>query len=229
VVTDAGRRRPGPKRALTEDAILEAALGLLDIGGTEAASIRRIAAAVGVAPNAVYTYFPDKSAVVGALVERLLGEVGHDLLTDKRRPWHERIETLALDLRARLLAHPGAVPLLLSGPMDGPHALLLGERLLDALTDGGLDPATAARACYAVITYVLGAIALEVADVPQPGPLAPEQDRIAHRRATFAAIPAEAFPRTAAAAEVMAGYVGTGQYVWGLRRLLAGLSAADLN
>lgn len=229
VVTDTGRRRPGPRRALTEDTILEAALALLDIGGTEAASIRRIAAAVGVAPNAVYTYFPDKSAVVAALVERLLGEVDHSVLTDQRRPWPDRIETLALDLRTRLLTHPGAVPLLLSGPMDGPHALLLGERLLDALADGGLDPAAAARASYAIITYVLGAIALEVADVPQPGPLAPEQERIAGRRAAFAAVPAEAFPRTAAAADVMAGYVGTGQYVWGLRRLLAGLGAADLD
>lgn len=228
-MTETGRRRPGPRRALTEDAILDAALGLLDIGGTEAASIRRIAAAVGVAPNAVYTYFPDKGAVVGALVERLLGEVDHGVLTDPERPWRERIEALALDLRARLLAHPGAVPLLLGGPMDGPHALRLGERLLDTLADGGLAPAPAARASYAVITYVLGAIALEVADVPQPGPLAPEEDRIASRRAAFAAVPAELFPRTAAAAEVLAGYVGTGQYVWGLRRLLAGLGAADLD
>jgi len=229
VVTDTGRRRPGPRRALSEDTILEAALGLLDIGGAEAASIRRIAAAVGVAPNAVYTYFPDKGAVVGALVERLLGEVDHRVLTDKRRPWHQRIEALALDLRSRLLTHPGAVPLLLSGPMNGPHALTLGERLLDAFADGGLDPGDAARASYAVTTYVLGAVALEVADVPQPGPLAPERERIAGRRAAFAAVPAAAFPRTAAATEVMAGYVGTGQYVWGLRRLLAGLAATDLD
>jgi len=219
-VTDTGRRRPGPRRALTEDTILEAALALLDIGGTDAASIRRIAAAVGVAPNAVYTYFPDKGAVVSALVERLLGEVDHGVLIDARLPWHERIEALALDVRARLLAHPGAVPLLLSGPMDGTHALTLGERLLDALADGGLAPEAAARASYAVITYVLGAIALEVADVAQPGPLASEQERIAGRRAMFAAVPAEAFPRTAAAADVMATYVGTEQYLWGLRRLL---------
>lgn len=224
VVTDTGRRRPGPRRALTEEAILDAALGLLDLGGAEAASIRRIAAAVGVAPNAVYTYFPDKGAVVRALVERLLGEVDHDVLADARRPWQERIEALALDLRARLIAHPGAVPLLLGGPMDGPHALRLGERLLDALADGGLEPADAARACYAVITYVLGAIALEVADVPRPGPLDPEEDRIAARRAAFAAVPADLFPRTAAVADVLAAYVGTGQYVWGLRRLLAGFA-----
>ncbi|MEA3215617.1 MAG: TetR/AcrR family transcriptional regulator, tetracycline repressor protein, partial [Acidimicrobiia bacterium] len=50
------RRRPGPRRTLTEDEILDAALGLLDDGGANAASVRGIAARVGVAPNAVYTY-----------------------------------------------------------------------------------------------------------------------------------------------------------------------------
>ena len=76
-------RRPGPRRALTEDEILDAALALLDEGGPTAASIRGIAARVGVAPNAVYTYFPDKAAVVKALVERLLGEVDHDVFADR--------------------------------------------------------------------------------------------------------------------------------------------------
>ena len=62
--------------------------------------MRGIAARVGVAPNAVYTYFPDKAAVVKALVERLLGEVDHDVFADRSRPWRERVEALALELRA---------------------------------------------------------------------------------------------------------------------------------
>jgi TetR/AcrR family tetracycline transcriptional repressor len=33
-------------------------------------SVRGIAARVGVAPNAVYTHFPDKAAVASALVGR---------------------------------------------------------------------------------------------------------------------------------------------------------------
>jgi TetR/AcrR family tetracycline transcriptional repressor len=48
-----GRR--GPRRATTEDEILDVALALLDEGGATAVSIRGIAARVGVAPNAVYT------------------------------------------------------------------------------------------------------------------------------------------------------------------------------
>ncbi len=78
------RGRPGPRRALTEDEILDAALSLLDEGGAAAASIRGIAAKVGVAPNAVYTYFPDKAAVVKA-TRRAPARGGRPRRV--RRPW----------------------------------------------------------------------------------------------------------------------------------------------
>jgi TetR/AcrR family transcriptional regulator, tetracycline repressor protein len=218
------RGRRGPRRALTEDEILDAALSLLDEGGPTAATVRGIAAKVGVAPNAVYTYFPDKATVVKALVERLLGEVDHDVFADRSQPWRRRVEALALELRARLSAHPGAVPLMIGGPMDGPHALALNERLLELLADAGLDPGDAARAAYLLVVYVFGSIALEVADLHQPGPLPPESARIATRHLAFAATPAEHYPRTAAAAATLAGYISTQQYIWGLHRILDGIT-----
>ena len=218
------RGRRGPRRALTEDEILDAALSLLDDGGSTAATLRGIAAKVGVAPNAVYTYFPGKAAVIKALVERLLGEVDHDVFADRTQPWRHRVEALALELRARLSAHPGAVPLMIGGPMDGPHALALNERLLELLADAGLDPVDAARAAYLLIVYVFGSIALEIADLDQPGPLPPEADRIATRHLALAATPAEQYPRAAAAAATLAGYISTQQYLWGLRRVLDGIT-----
>ena len=220
----AERRRPGPRRALTEDEILDAALSLLDDGGTNAASVRGIAAKVGVAPNAVYTYFPDKASVINALVERLLGEVDHGVFADREEPWRHRVESLALELRARLAAHPGAVPLMISGPLDGPHALTLNERLLELLADAGLDPTDAARAAYLLIVYVFGSIALDVADLRHPGPMPPESQRITTRHRAFAATPADRYPRSAAAASVRAGHVSTEQYLWGLHRLLDGIT-----
>ena len=220
------RRRPGPRRSLTEDEILDAALNLLDDGGPTAASIRGIAAQVGVAPNAVYTYFPDKAAVVKALVERLLGEVDHGVFADREQPWRQRVESLALELRQRLSAHPGAVSLMIGGPMDGPHARALNERLLELLADSGLTATDAARAAYLLIVYVFGSIALEVAAQHEPGPLPAESERIATRHATFAATPAERYPRAAAAAATLAGYVSTEQFIWGLHRVLDGIATS---
>jgi AcrR family transcriptional regulator len=219
------RRRRGPRRSLTEEEILDAALNLLDDGGPDAASVRAIAARVGVAPNAVYTYFPDKAAVNTALVERLLGEVDHDAFADRQRPWRERVEALALELRERLSAHPGAVSLTVGGRLDGPNALTLNERLLQLLGDAGLDPIDAARASYLLVVYIFGSLAREVADVHQGGPLPPESERVTTRRAEFSATPADQFPLSAAAATTRAGYISTEQYLWGLRRILDGLTA----
>jgi TetR/AcrR family transcriptional regulator, tetracycline repressor protein len=222
-VTKRGRRT-GPRRALSEDEILDAALALLDEGGPNAATIRGIAAQVGVAPNAVYTYFPDKAAVFKALIERLLGRVDHGVFADRGQPWRQRVEALALELRALMTAHPGRVTVLIGGAMDGPHALALNERLLDLLGDAGLNPAEAARAAYLLIVYVFGSMALEVADVAAAGPLPPESERIALRRSAFATTPADQFPRSMAASGVMASYISTEQYIWGLHRVLDGIA-----
>nr|WP_243851087.1 TetR/AcrR family transcriptional regulator C-terminal domain-containing protein [Modestobacter marinus] len=210
---------------MTEDEIVDAALSLLDGGGVEAMSIRAVAARVGVAPNAVYTYFPDKAAIVRALVERLLGQVDHGMFTDGARPWEDRVEAVAVELRNRLSEHPAAVGLMIGGPMDGPHALSLNEHLLRLLAGAGLDPDEAARASYLLIVYIFGSIALEVADQHRPGPLPTEDARTAERRERFARTPDDTFPLTAAAAPTMAGYVSTEQYLWGLHRVLDGIAA----
>ncbi|MFI5532242.1 TetR/AcrR family transcriptional regulator [Kitasatospora sp. NPDC051853] len=223
-MTTAQRGRPGPRRTLTAEAIVDAALRLLDRRGAEAVSVRGIAAELGVAPNALYTYFPDKSAVLRAVVDRLVGEYDPAALADPARPWRDRLHGLALSLRARLLAHPGAAGLLLGAPMDGPRALALGEALLELLAGAGLDERDAARASYLLIVYVLGAIALEAAELDPALPVPPEADRVAARRAALDAVPEETYPRTAAAARTVSRYITTEQFRWGLDRVLDGLA-----
>jgi hypothetical protein len=109
--------------------------------------------------------------------------------------------------------------------MNGPHALALNERLLELFADSGLDPTSAAQATYLLIVYVFGSIALEVADQHDPGPLPAESDRMAIRERALSATPADQFPRSAAAASTMAGYISTEQYLWGLHRVLDGITA----
>ena len=155
-------RNPGRRPALTESEILDAALALLDAGGPEAATIRRIAAAVGAAPGTVYTYFPEQAAVGRAVVDRLLGEVGRAATGPAGSTWQDRVEALALGLRARLIDHPGAVPLVLAGPLTGPNALALRERLRRLMSRAGLTGEDADRGLYLVSVYVLGAVALDL-------------------------------------------------------------------
>jgi TetR/AcrR family transcriptional regulator, tetracycline repressor protein len=220
----AARTRPGPRGTLSSESIVDAALRLLDESGPDAMSMRGIAGALGVAPNALYTYFPDKAAVLRAVVDRLIGAHAVAALGDSTRPWRRRIHDLALELRAGLLSHPGAASLLLGAPMDGPQALTLGERLLDVLIDAGLARDDAARACYLLIVYLLGFVALEAAELDPTRPAPAEHERVTARQAGFDAVPAATYPHTAASAAVMARYITTDQFTWGLDRILDGLT-----
>jgi TetR/AcrR family tetracycline transcriptional repressor len=215
---------PGPRRSLSERHVLDAAHGLLGDRGPGGVSIRGIAARLGVAPNAVYTYFPDKATVLGALVDGVLGRVDRTTPADGTRPWRERITALALGIRAELLADPGVVQLMGGVPLSGPNALHVGELLLGVLADAGLDEVAAAKGSYLLTVYVLGSVAFEAAELEEPGPAPPESERVAARARAFAAVPATHFPRSAAAAATMARYITTEQFVWGLDRVLDGLA-----
>jgi AcrR family transcriptional regulator len=227
--TPPSRARPGPRRALSEAEILTAALRLLDRGGPAALSVRGVANEVGVSPNALYTYFPTKSALARALVEGLLGHVDRSTLADRSQPWRTRIVDFALTVRTLLLSHPGAVPLLLGSPYDGPNALASHEALLEVLADAGLSPREAARAAYLIITYILGSIALDVAEHDPAAVPLDEPARTAVRRAALTRMPSANYPRTAASAEVIAAYNTTAQYTWGLHRLLDGLTVSAVS
>lgn len=183
--------RPGRRRTLSEQVILDAALVLLAERGADAVTVRGIAARVGVAPNAVYTYFPDKAAVVRGLAEHLLGRVDHDRFTDPSQPWRGRVRALALELRAELLAHPGSVHLMLGHPPDGPHTQAVRETLLDILAAAGLGPADAADASHLINVHILGSVAFEAAAPPEGSDVATDRfrwgfDRLLDGLATYA-------------------------------------------
>jgi AcrR family transcriptional regulator len=148
---------------LSEQAILDAALALLAELGADRVTIRGIATRVGIAPNAVYTYFPDKAAVLHGLAEQLLGRV-YDRFTDPSPNWRDRVHTLARELRTELLTHPGSVHLLLGNSLDGPNAKAIGATLLTILADTGLGPDSAAHASHLINVHILGSVALETAD-----------------------------------------------------------------
>ncbi|GII00233.1 TetR/AcrR family transcriptional regulator C-terminal domain-containing protein [Planobispora takensis] len=205
----------GPKRSLDVPKIVNAVLELLAEDPATVPTLRGVAARLGVRPNTLYTYVPDRAALEGAVVEHLLDLAGPAVLSGPA-PWRERITAYALRLRAELLARPGAVPFFLSGPMNGPNAVLVGEGLLAAFAEAGLSPGDGARAAYAVIVHVLGSAALAAADLPGPG-TDPEQVLL-ERRAALAAGP----PLTSAASEVAAGWNSVEQFTWGINRLIDG-------
>ena len=219
-----GRR--GPRRSFGQDQVVDAAMEVLDEGGPEALSVRAVAGRLGVNPNALYTYVASRSALEREVVERVLSSSDLSLLepTDGGSDWRARILAYAVALRVILLEHPGVARLMMTAPMDGPSAVLLGERLIGTLINGGLRPDDAARATYALIVQVIGAVALEVAETDGRPPLAPEADRIAQRQAAFGWLDPADWPATAATKHIAAQWISSEQFAWSVARLLDGVA-----
>jgi TetR/AcrR family transcriptional regulator, tetracycline repressor protein len=210
--------RPGPRRSISQADIVDTAFRLLEEKGFAAVSIRGVAAALGLTPTAMYTYFPSKNALLRAMVEQLLSTIDVAAASEADVMWRDRVTALAGALRSRLAAHAGSMVLVTSGPLDGPNALGLSEALIAGFTAEGMTPADAARSARAVWAYVLGVAAVDAAE------RAGEEGDAARPIGGEALwTEAAAFPLTAATVDAARADDGFG---WGLDRLLDGLTSA---
>lgn len=163
--------KPGPRRSISQADIVDAAFEILEEKGFAAVSVRAVAAALGLTPTALYTYFPSKGALQAAMIEQLLAGVAEaDTAPEPAAEpaWRERIHAVAAALRARIAGHAGSIALLTSGPLDGERSRDVAEALIAAFAEAGLGAEEAARAGHAVRAQVIGAAALDAAAAATP-------------------------------------------------------------
>jgi TetR/AcrR family transcriptional regulator, tetracycline repressor protein len=214
----AGRPRAG-EESLTRGRILEAALSLVDEGGIEALSMRRLAKDLGVDPMAIYHHVPNKRALLSALIEEVFsrmpvpesGETGD---------WRERVESWARAFRDVGRAHPKLVPHLASYPEAATEATLEStEELYAAFEAAGMMPGQIFGAVGVVVDYLNGFALAEASGVLG----APDEHR--EMLSMLDARPQDQLPamrRTLAALSVED--LGT-DFEFGLEVVLAGLEA----
>lgn len=129
----------GPRGDITADRILRAADHLLaERGRVEGISLRGIAAEVGVAVNALYTYVPSLDAIWHELADQRLGRLRPSDLLDRPCPHCALIELA--DRAAGVLATPGTISLLRRGPVLGRCSFVLSETIMTLAAQGELDP-----------------------------------------------------------------------------------------
>jgi AcrR family transcriptional regulator len=209
--------RVDPRAKLTQAQVVATAWALLDAEGLEAFTMRRLAAELGVAPMTVYGYFPDKDALLDAVLDAGSGELH---IPRSQGPWRDQLRELFLGLHRALAAHPFVVQLRERRSIMGPGVLRFTEAGLQILQGAGFPLEEAARAFRPLFVYTFGYATFS------PG----REDIDASRRrglAIIAALPPEQYPAvTEAALPLAATLAGTEQYEYGLDRLLDGLEAA---
>lgn len=146
------------RRPLSRDRILAAALVLVDQGGLEALSMRKLGAALGVEAMSLYNHVQNKDEVVDGVLELALREVE---IPGPELDWTERIRTLARNFRRLGLAHPGVLPLLGTLPITSAEGFAPVAALYTMLVDGGFDEERAVEAFVLVATFIMGFLRLD--------------------------------------------------------------------
>ena len=207
--------------SLSREEIIKEALALLDEHGPGALSMRRLADRLGVAPNALYYRVRGKADLIDALIDQVYADL--DLEPDPTGDWTQQLAALSQAIRAHLLAHPAVVPYALQRPGLGPHSLRLGEAIYRVLRPAGFSDQAVVGTVYALLTYILGFVALEV---PRAGTDPQTSDEFVRRMwAFFAALPPGEFPHTVELAAQLARISTEDQFQFGIRTFLAGLNA----
>ncbi len=141
-----------PREPLSRDRVLRAAMVMVDEGGLEGLSMRRLGQALGVEAMSLYNHVADKEDVLDGLVELVFREIAVPSGGD----WKQAMRERAVSLREALLRHRWAVGLLESRRRAGPANLHHHDSVLRSLREGGFALPLAAHAYAVLDSYIYG-------------------------------------------------------------------------
>lgn len=150
-------RRQRPRGATRREAVIDAALKVVDEVGVEGLTIRAVAGQVGVPPMSLYTHFVNKDG----LLELMYEEMSRRLYRDSgQASWQAELAALTGHVRSTLLAHPHWCRILtrLSAPPDIP----VRERMLSLMTAGGIPAEHALNCLTSALLTTVGLTYLEL-------------------------------------------------------------------
>lgn len=209
--------------SLTREAVLAAALEIIDRGGVDRLSMRRLAEELGRDTMALYRHATNKAAVLDGVTEIVLDQ----LTIDTADPdWRHQLRLIAHDFRRLAVAHPNVVPLLVTRPLATP----LGQRppgilrplehILSLLTKADFTGADALHIYRALFGFLYGHVLNELHELVEHPEEPTDLLRLGLHR-----LPIGEFPLLRGLAPELAAYDGVAELERGLDILLTGLTA----
>jgi AcrR family transcriptional regulator len=145
--------RAEPRRRLSRQRVLRAAVAHADAGGLEALTMRQLAEMLQVAPMALYRHIAHKDDLIDAMIEVVFSEIR---LPSGGADWKTAMRERALSLRDVLARHRWAIGLMESRRHPGPANLRHHDAVIGKLRAAGLDIAMAAHAYSVLDSYIYG-------------------------------------------------------------------------
>jgi len=150
---------PRPRRPLTRERVLRAAIALADRHGVESLTMRRLGGKLGVEAMALYKHVANKDEILDGIVELVVGEIE---IPAPGSEWRTAMRQRAISARRVLKRHPWAIGLMESRGMAGPATLRYVDAVLATLRDGGFSVQMAVHAFWLLDSYVYGHVIQEI-------------------------------------------------------------------
>ena len=148
---DNPRTRPA-KAPLSREAVIAAALGLVDEIGYSAVTMRRVAQALDTGPASLYVYVADRGELMTLVYDLALAQV--DLPSEADGDWRARLELLVGRTITVLGDHDDIALVALAKVQTGRNALRISEATLSLLREAGLEDAACVWAADLLDQYV---------------------------------------------------------------------------
>jgi AcrR family transcriptional regulator len=126
----------GPKREMSVESIVEAALAIADESGLGAVSMAAVAARFDVTPMALYRYVSAKDDLVLLMYE---AGIGLPPVIEPGTPWRDGLDQWGRAQYASMAAHPWLLDVPITGAPLTPHGLAWADAGVAALETTGLS------------------------------------------------------------------------------------------
>jgi AcrR family transcriptional regulator len=219
VVPEPQRRRRRPTKqgtVLSEQVIVETALRLIGQHGADALTVRRLGAALGADPSALYRYFHNTDDLLLAVADELIGRAQQGW-----RPtgeWRSDLCELGLRVHASYQAHPQAALLAAHRTTGRNNEIRAVEAVLGILRSAGFPDPEAVRIYHAFVDQALAFAALDAAALALPAPAQAADLQVWQHR--YGRLDANDYPHIAGTVRLLAADMMLSGYPFALELLL---------
>ena len=194
--------RPRVRRRdpLTREAIVAAAIKVLDAEGLAGFSMRRVAEELDTGAASLYWHVGSKDGLLDLVLDEVIAE--QEIPDPEPERWQEQLREVARTMRRSILSHRDIVQISIGRVPMGPNAVRFSERVLAILRAGGIPDRLAVQSYLLLISVVNGFTVDEAgyaeADVETAPPVEEAGEMV---RGYLGSLPADQFPSLTEVAE----------------------------
>jgi len=211
-----------PRAPITRDAIVDAALAVLDREGVDGLSMRRVAEELDTGAASLYWHVKNKDELLQLIFERTTQEV--PLPDPDPSRWQEQVRQLAYDVRDLMRRHRDLARISLGRIPSGPTIARIAEWSFELLRPVGIPDQVIAYSGDLLALYV-GAVQFEQGlglASPTCEEMPPEQI-VGMLRDYLLSLPEDRYPNTRRAADLLLNPDEEARFAFGVETIIRGL------